>query len=424
MDEILLQSIQSILEELRVLSRRSWWHRLFRPVDERHIVQLGEEILASIAAQSGRLTAHQKLLEGYNGTLVAHEGRLNHQTVVLAQLGRLSAQVGALASHATAVLGAIEQHTEQLENLRRQICTQSSAIDTLSNQIETADELHRGLLKQITDARNAQIALESVVKTTAAEVDKTDRTVRLVKDELGTQIESTRALMRERGPDRPAEFADFYLAFENEFRGSMEEITRRHQVYIPPVHVALKNNPQGVWLDLGCGRGEWMDVLLASGVRAEGVDNNAAMLSLCRARNLTVHEGDALEILERLPVNSLAGVSAFHLMEHLPYRTMLALFHAVYRALAPGGLFIMETPNPQNVSVGACNFYMDITHQKPIPPMTAQFIASHAGFPQVEVLRLHPHARHAERDSLPTVTDREYCEMFYGPQDYAILATK
>jgi O-antigen chain-terminating methyltransferase len=103
---------------------------------------------------------------------------------------------------------------------------------------------------------------------------------------------------------------------------------------------------------------------------------------------------------------------------------MLALINSAWTALAPGGCLLLETPNPQNVSVGACNFYMDVTHRHPIPPMTGEFIARQAGFSAVTVLRLHPSERHAERDSLPTVTEREYCEMFYGPQDYAIIAIK
>lgn len=231
-------------------------------------------------------------------------------------------------------------------------------------------------------------------------------------------------LLRDRGPDRPEAFARFYLAFENQFRGTREQIAAKHAPYLGHVSAALEKSGVTAWLDLGCGRGEWLEMLRGQGAAARGVDDNPAMLATCRERGLEVVSADALDYLSAQPAGSLAGVSAFHLIEHLPYRTMLAFFDAAYAALAPGGRLIIETPNPQNVSVGACNFYMDLTHQKPIPPMTAEFIARHAGFGQVEILRLHPSPRHAERDTLPTVTDREYCEMFYGPQDYAVVATK
>lgn len=366
--EKLSASLAGLEDLLATRTRRGWLQRWLNPLPEaallsavRDATLAARELAASQAVVQDRLTAIEDILGKLNTTLVQHESRLNESDALRAKLGLLSAQVTALAAHADATQSSLAHHNEQLK---------------------------------IHDA--------SLEKTEAG----------LMK------------LLRDRGPDRPEEFARFYLAFENQFRGTREEIAAKHAPYLPHVAAALERTGVAPWLDVGCGRGEWLEMLHAQGAAACGVDDNPAMLQACRERNLSVVSGDALEHLEAQPAGTLAGVSAFHVIEHLPYRTMLAFFHAAHVALAKGGCLIVETPNPQNVSVGACNFYMDLTHQKPIPPMTAEFVARHAGFADVKVLRLHPAKRHAERDSLPTVTDREYCEMFYGPQDYAIIAVK
>ena len=113
----------------------------------------------------------------------------------------------------------------------------------------------------------------------------------------------------------------------------------------------------------------------------------------------------------------------FHIIEHLPFDTLLALFDAALKALRPDGMVIFETPNPENLLVGACNFYYDPTHLNPIVPTVAEFIARQRGFAKAEILRLHPYP-----DSHRLVEDSEIAKRFnnalYGPQDFALLASK
>lgn len=433
-DPSTLQVLRQALDEFREHCRQPWYTRLFRrgrgvqaPLEA--LVRHGEHLAT-------REQEHQQVLAAFNRTLVEHERQLAEWSGTRVKLGVLSAQVGALAAHAATVAATLEAHGEhdvalgrEQAKLAEEAVAQARQLARLADAAETS---RRALAETATLLTALRGAAETGRGETRAELD------RLVASQAALQFAQqahhegllraqadVARLLRDRGPDRPDEFASFYLAFENRFRGSPEEIAARLRIYLPDVASAIQRAGSGKpWVDLGCGRGEWLEILRGEGVDARGVDDNVAMLESCRQRNLPVECGDALAFLERQEPESLAGLSAFHLIEHLPYRTMIALFRAAQRALAPGGVLIVETPNPQNVSVGACNFYMDVTHQKPIPPMTAEFIAEHAGFKSVTVVRLHPFPRHAERDQLPTVTDREYCEMFYGPQDYAIVAIK
>jgi len=182
---------------------------------------------------------------------------------------------------------------------------------------------------------------------------------------------------------------DFYRAFEDRFRGSREEILSRLSVYLPWIHALKANVASNRALDIGCGRGEWLELLVQAGVQASGVDLDAGMLADCHAKSLTVEQRDGIEALAQAADNSLALVSAFHVVEHLPFDQVRELIAHAHRALVPGGLLLMETPNSENIGVGTWNFYLDPTHQRPVPHLLLEFATQYAGFESTHVLRLN-----------------------------------
>ncbi|GJI92702.1 class I SAM-dependent methyltransferase [Duganella hordei] len=186
--------------------------------------------------------------------------------------------------------------------------------------------------------------------------------------------------------------AGFYRAFEDRYRGSRDIIKdrlRAYQPFIAPL-AALQDPPAA--LDLGCGRGEWLELLGEQGFRAHGVDLDDGMLAACRERGLDVELGDAIACLRALPERSLALVSAFHLVEHIPFELLQTLVAEAQRVLLPGGLLIMETPNPENLVVGASSFYLDPTHLRPLPPQLLAFVTEFGGFGRHKVVRLQEQA--------------------------------
>ncbi len=186
----------------------------------------------------------------------------------------------------------------------------------------------------------------------------------------------------------------FYRALEERFRGSRELVRSRLEVYRP--FVALLARPGARALDLGCGRGEWLEALGEAGFEAFGVDLDEGMLAACRERGLAVALADAVATLEGVPEGSLSVVSAFHLVEHLPFALVRCIVAAALRALEPGGLLILETPNPENLLVAARDFYLDPTHVRPIPAALLAFVAEEAGFARTKVLFLQEDAALAQ----------------------------
>jgi len=213
----------------------------------------------------------------------------------------------------------------------------------------------------------------------------------------------------------------FYAALEDRFRGSREEIKERLKPYLPYVK-RLAPSENAPVVDLGCGRGEWLEILKDNGVNALGVETNLVQLERCRGLGLEVVEQDMLSYLRGRPDKSAAAITGFHIIEHLSIETLVSLLDEAMRVLISGGLVIFETPNPENVLVGSNYFYFDPTHRHPIPGPLMQLLLETRGFHQIETITLHPW------DSGRVAGEGELAErfngLFFGPMDYAILGWK
>jgi O-antigen chain-terminating methyltransferase len=212
----------------------------------------------------------------------------------------------------------------------------------------------------------------------------------------------------------------FYARFEDRFRGTREEIKTRAAYCLAIVREAGAGTAERPIVDLGCGRGEWLDLLAEQGLTARGVDSNLAMVAENRERGRDVVEAEALTYLRGLPDRSCGAVTALHLVEHLPFPTVIAIVDEIARVLQSSGVAILETPNPQNLLVGACTFYIDPTHRRPLHPETMRFLAEARGLTRVEIRYLHP----MEGPGLPEDEHglaSRLNEYFHGPRDFAVL---
>jgi len=220
-----------------------------------------------------------------------------------------------------------------------------------------------------------------------------------------------------------------YAAFEDAFRGSNELIKTRVSPYLCDIAAAVAAGQDAPVIDIGCGRGEWLEVLRDAGYRARGIDSNEVFVQACRAKGLDVTEGDAFEVLKQMPDASVAGVTSIHLIEHLGFESLIDFLDQSHRILRPGGILIMETPNPENVLVGSNWFYMDPTHRNPLPPGLMFWLTRSRGFTDVRVERLT-----AARDvPMPALLPDDVegaasvnmvLEHFRAPVDYAVIARR
>jgi SAM-dependent methyltransferase len=181
----------------------------------------------------------------------------------------------------------------------------------------------------------------------------------------------------------------FYHAFEERYRGSRELIKSRQAAYLPYIEALKTQRGNLKALDLGCGRGEWLELLKEWGIEAEGIDLDASMLSICYEMGLNVHEDNALTVLAKMPSSSLDIISGFHIAEHLDFPDLVALVRNAFKALKPGGLLILETPNSENIAVATSSFYLDPTHHNPLPIQLLSFLFEYAGFSAVKEVRLN-----------------------------------
>ncbi|MDY0072440.1 MAG: class I SAM-dependent methyltransferase [Thauera sp.] len=215
-------------------------------------------------------------------------------------------------------------------------------------------------------------------------------------------------------PQLPAEL---YYQFEQRFRGDPALIEARLCANLGRFTL-MRDAQHHPVVDLGCGRGEWLALLGRHGILARGVDSNAEMVAHCQAQGLTVEHADALAWLAAQPDRSLAGLTGFHIIEHLPFAVMLQLLADARRVVQPGGVVLFETPNPENFVVGTCNFYLDPTHLRPLPPALMAFLFEYYGFEHVSIERRHPaDAAALEAATLPPPLGYH----LHGALDYAVI---
>jgi SAM-dependent methyltransferase len=225
-----------------------------------------------------------------------------------------------------------------------------------------------------------------------------------------------------------------YVGFENRFRGSQDEIRQRQKDYLKYFEGASDV------LDIGCGRGEFLDLLRESGIRARGVDINHEMVELCRERDLDAHEVDALTYLSALDDDSLGGLIALQVVEHLPPPYLMRLIETAFVKLRPGSHIILETINPSCWFAFFESYIRDLTHVRPVHPDTLRYLLTAGGFEPVEIQFRAPYPDHGKLRSVQaspgaTVGERAVAEvvsenadkinrLLFGYMDYAALGTK
>jgi SAM-dependent methyltransferase len=246
--------------------------------------------------------------------------------------------------------------------------------------VETKDrELGAGLTSRLEGVERAIAALGEL----RTQIGILQRAVDMLKREVAVRPEQAAS------PDQQTHAApqprvvrqdDYkYVGFEDEFRGSDDDIRTRLGAYVPIFAGA------SLVVDVGCGRGEFLAALKDAGVQARGVDANHEMTAIARARGLDVTEGDALAYLEAVPDESLGGVMAAQVVEHLEPEYLMKLLDTVARKLRPRAPVVIETINPACWLAFFSSYLRDPTHVRPVHPETLQYLLRASGFERVDI---------------------------------------
>ena len=212
--------------------------------------------------------------------------------------------------------------------------------------------------------------------------------------------------------------SDYYHDFENRFRGDRDKIFNIFSSYEPLIDIAIDGKPSPVLIDVGCGRGEWLQRCQNKFYKSIGIESDSYMVKTCRDHGLFVIEGDAIDELSKFESNSISIITIFHLIEHLEYNKLIKLIVECQRILSEDGVLIMETPSIDNLIVSTKSFYIDHTHITPINADAISFYLEKAGFSNVKYYYINGGPL---QDAYPLKVTR----ILNGvAQDLCIIATK
>lgn len=326
-------------------------------------------------------------------------------------------------NHATGrVLEEVARQVSGVESLREQI---RDEVTELAAQVkaEIAREVEERLRGEVTEqVRSALLAMD-------ADIENRAWLAKVLEDRAHRGASGDADL-----PDSPStETGLNYFVFEDHFRGSREDIKERQRAF-----VRYFEGCSNV-LDIGCGRGEFLELMRDAGIGARGVDLDETMVEFCRSRGLAVELNDAVSYLEQLEDESLDGVFIDQVVEHLEPAYLVRLLELCYRKMKFGYHIVAETVNPLSF-VSFANFYIDMTHVRPVHPETLKFLFGAAGFREIEAQFSSPVPDEARLRKLPVdegigEAERLQAEIYnrnvdllngtlYGAQDYAIIGKK
>ncbi len=216
------------------------------------------------------------------------------------------------------------------------------------------------------------------------------------------------------GPS-PAQPEFDYARFAERFRGSEDYVKKGQRFYLPYF------TGRREVLDIGCGRGEFLELMREAGVPARGIDLSRESVEVCRRKGLQADAADLYTHLADLPEASLDGIFSAQVVEHLPPERLPDMIRLAASRLERDGVLAIETPNPECLAIFASHFYLDPTHARPVPHALLSFYMEEYGLGGIEVHRLSPAI-----ESMPALAGlpEDFREAFFGGLDYAIVGRK
>ena len=325
--------------------------------------------------------------------------------------------------------GVLERHLERrieqkLTDIRQLLNeAQQATITTTSSHLESVINAVQASLVATTTQHTEEVVndvrahLEKEINVAKRDLDNMRRMAAVQTTEI---VRTTSAL-----PQGPSIIDDaLYISLEDHFRGDKATVHQRQTEYLPFISDVVSN--QFPVLDLGCGRGEWLQILKDNQIASRGIDSNTACIAECTENGLSASLGELLDTLTQLPDASCGAITMFQVLEHLPFDVVVNVLREARRVLIPGGVFIGEVPNSETLRVGASTFWIDPTHQRPLFPAVLAFLASSLGFAGVTGKYSSPLASIPDLTGLPDNATKTILDLHHainGPGDFALIAT-
>jgi SAM-dependent methyltransferase len=338
-----------------------------------------------------QLTFNSRLVDHINRNAAAHRDGQRATSELIAALERQLARQAEIHSH---LMHLLQQITPYVDTRDRDSAggalVLNAALSALGDNVNKRWESMAAREYRF-QARAAALAeTQQDLKTAVAAAQQAALTVKRELERTGGAAAGSAA-----APAPPAADDAFrsrldaykYVGFEDQFRGSRELIRARLESYLPFFDGAADV------LDVGCGRGEFLDLLAARGIRARGIDLNPEMVEVCKANGLDVACADAAGYLAALPDGALGGIFAAQVVEHLEPGYLLRVLELAFAKLAPGGRLVLETLNPACWVAFFDSYIRDITHVWPLHPETLKYLVMASGFADARIEYRSPVSR-------------------------------
>ena len=411
----------------RLAARALDWH-------VREQVEFNRGVVASIQATLDALEQHTRSMSQMAGYF---HGRISD---VRGEIAALRGEMIGEHQRIEAVIGQAVELRQELQDVRAHWAQWRTGWEEKLNRSEvymlrTISELnasfqHRATVSDMEFRQsmrdqhaNYQLALDKAAKEIQERLWADLDHIRTEYEEI---IQAELRIVRQRGLVRtvtgtaPAASSEEFpkidwLRFADRFRGPEQHVSENQAMYVE--RFAGASNV----LDIGCGRGEFLEAAKAAGIGARGLDLNPETVALCRSKGLDAEVADLFEFLGEQADASLGGIYCSQVIEHLPPARIPELVRLAAAKLQRGGLVAFETPNPECLAIFATHFFLDPTHTRPVPPMLMAFYLEEAGLGRIEIVRLSPAA-----ESIPAVSalPESVRNTFFDGMDYAIFGRK
>ena len=398
---------------------------------EQNIKQLNEEFKQALEQQDARILeiidSYRQVVEElttYVQRIVSINKSLqNNQDAVRECLEKIKENEGNIQKNSERI-DAVSKRISGLENIEINLRNNNARIESVVKRINDLDNMEINL-------RNNNAQIESVVKR-ISDLDNMEINLRNNNAELENIISKIENL--------ETKFSIIKKRIDNPITVSQEGTVQKEQTTIAldrrnitySIDYFDFENTFSHVVDLGSGRGEFLELLKENSIDAVGVEVYDEFVELCRKKGLDVIQQDALEYLRQQ--EEVDGIFAGQLIEHIPLESIIELCTLAYEKLKLGGYMILETPNPMSLAIFTHSFYMDPSHLKPVHPLTLKYIVEKAGFKDVEILFTEnsrypvkiPDLNVKGADNLDDFNKsmRVVEDTLFGSQDYAIIAKR
>lgn len=408
------------------------WKRFVARVLDWHVreqVEFNRAQMNCVQATLEALNDHNRALEAVAAAIGQCQSRIEQLSPVEHRLDHLESQSGSLRERATELSDIVKHWHEWRKEWERKLAINETqflrSVADLQSGFTHRSTVMESNFRDIAKAQHADF--EGALERAGADVQRRlwadlDR----IRTEYETVIHSELRSVRQKAfaaatlPAIPPAGADAqhpydFLRFAERFRGPEQYVRQNFENYLD--YFAGKTRV----VDLGCGRGEMLELLGEKGIPVKGIDGDSESVAICRSKGFEAEEADLFQWLEQQADGAFEVMFCSQVIEHLPPLELPKFIRSCSAKLEKDGVLILETPNPECLAIFATHFYMDPTHQRPVPPMLAAFHMEEAGLGRIEVKRLAPAV-----DSMPSLASlpADFRKAFFGCLDYAIVGRK